>query len=111
VNVDIGQGVTGHVVKERQIKETAFLPVHLGVREDEMQDGHEQDVSAEEDEQRVVHPRPERVGEENEDEEPAENLEEYREEQDWSVEEGRQVFVQSSSLQSGVIGGEAPCQA
>ena len=76
VDVDVGQRVSGHVVKERQVKESALLPVHLGVGENEMQDGHEQDVSAQEDEQRVVHAGPEGVGEEHEDEEPAQDLEE-----------------------------------
>jgi hypothetical protein len=39
-----------------------------------MQDGHEEDVRAEEDEQRVVHARTEGVREEDEDEEAAKNL-------------------------------------
>ena len=82
VDVDVGQRVSGHVVKERQVEEAALLPVHLGVGEDEMQDGHEQDVSAQEDEQRIVHPGSEGVGEEHENEEPAQDLEEDRQEED-----------------------------
>ena len=111
MDVDVGQRVSGHVVKERQVEEAALLPVHLGVGEDEMQDGHEQDVSAQEDEQRIVHPGSEGVGEEHENEEPAQDLEEDRQEEDWSVEQSCQVFVQRPSLQGRVVGGEAPCQA
>ena len=61
VNVDVGKGVAGHVVEERQVQKAALLPVHLGIGEDEMQDGHQQDVRGQEDEQRVVHARTEGV--------------------------------------------------
>ena len=50
MNVNVWQRVAGHVVEERQVQESALVPVHLGVGKNEMQNGHEQDVGAEEDE-------------------------------------------------------------
>ena len=111
MDVDVGQGVAGHVVEERQVQEAALLPVDLCVRKYEMQDGHQQDVSAKKDQERVVHARTEGVWEEDEDEEPSQDLEEHREEQDGAVEERGQVLVEGAPLQCRVVGGEAPRQA
>jgi len=110
VDVDVGQRVASHVVEERQVQEAALLPVDLGVGKYEMQDGHQQDVSAEKDKERVVHARTERVWEEDEDEEPSQDLEEHWEEQDRTVEERGQVLVERTPLEGGVIRGKAPGQ-
>ena len=95
-------------MEERQVQESALLPVHLGVGKNEMQNGHEQDVGAEEDETWVVHAGTKRIGEENQNEESAENLEEHGEEQNGSVEERCKVLVERAPLESGVVRCEAP---
>ena len=74
VDVNVGQGVSGHVVKERQVEEAALLPVDLGVGEDEVKDRHEEDVSAKEYQEWVVHTRSKGVGKEYQDEETTQNL-------------------------------------
>ena len=63
MDVDVGQRVARHVVEEWQVQEAALLPVHLGIGEYKMQNGHQQDVSGKEDEQGVVHARTKRVWE------------------------------------------------
>ena len=111
MDVDVGQTVAEEVVEEGDVQEAALHPVALGVAEHEVDGGHEGDVETDEDEQGVVFPRPEGVGVEHKDEEPSDDLEEVAEEEDGSVEESGEVLVQSSSLQGGVVGGEAPRQA
>ena len=44
VDVDVGECVSGHVVEEGQVQEASLFPVHFRVREDEMQDSHEQNM-------------------------------------------------------------------
>ena len=44
VDVDVGERVSGHVVEEGQVQEAPLFPVHFRVREDEMQDSHEQNM-------------------------------------------------------------------
>ena len=44
MDVDVGERVSGHVVEEGQVQEATLFPVHFCVREDEMQDSHEQNV-------------------------------------------------------------------
>jgi len=46
-------------VEERKIKKSSLLPVFLGVREDKVQAGHEEDVGGDEDEEGEVVARPE----------------------------------------------------
>lgn len=41
-------------MEERKIKKSTFLPVFLGIREDKVKGGHEQDVGGDEDEEGEV---------------------------------------------------------
>ena len=52
MNIDIGQPVTNKIVEEGKIEKSSFLPIFLGVAEDIMQGGHEEDVGGYEDEKR-----------------------------------------------------------
>ena len=63
-------------MEERKIKKSSLLPVFLGVREDKVQAGHEDDVGGDEDEKGEVVARPEWVGEQNQDEETTNDREE-----------------------------------
>ena len=63
-------------MEERKIKKSALLPVFLGIREDEVEGGHEEDVGADEDEEREVVAGAERVGEQNQDEQATDDREE-----------------------------------
>ena len=53
MNIDVGKSVTNQIVEEGQIEKSSFLPVLLGVTEDKVQGGHEEDVGCDEDEERV----------------------------------------------------------
>ena len=75
-----------------------------------MQHRHHQDVDAEEDEHWVVAARPERVGEEDKDKEPSDDLEEDGEEEYDAVEESGQVLVQGAALQRRVVRSKTPRQ-
>ena len=110
VDVDVGQAVADHVVEEAEVEEATLLPVHLGVGEDEVEDGHQKDVAGQEDQEWVVASGAEGVGEEDEDEESADDLEEDGEEEDGAVEEGGQVAVQGAALEGSVVEREAPRQ-
>ena len=110
VNVYVGKPVADQVVEEWEVEEAALLPVFLGVREHKVQHRHHQDVDAEEDEHRVVAARPERVGEEDKDKEPSDDLEEDGEEEYDAVEESGQVLVQGAALQRRVVRSKTPRQ-
>ena len=62
-------------MKEGEIEEAALLPVLLGVGEDEVQRGHEEDVGRDEDEEGVVVAGTEGIREQNKDEQPPYDLE------------------------------------
>lgn len=68
-------------------------------------------MASDEDEEREVMAGTKGVGKEDQDEEPADDLEENAEEEDDPVEQCGEVFVQRPPLESGVVGGEAPGQA
>ena len=63
-------------MEERKIKKSALLPVFLGIREDKVKRGHEDDVGGDEDEEGEVVAGAEWVGEQNQDEQPPDNREE-----------------------------------
>ena len=62
-------------MKEGEVEEAALLPVLLGVGEDEVQRGHEEDVGRDEDEKGVVVAGTEGIREQNKDEQPSYDLE------------------------------------
>lgn len=63
-------------MEERKIKKSALLPVFLGIGEDKVKGGHEDDVGGDEDEEGEVVAGAEWVGEQNQDEEATNNREE-----------------------------------
>lgn len=63
-------------MEERKIKKSALLPVFLGIREDKVKRGHEDDVGGDEDEEGEVVARAKWVGEQNQDEETTNDREE-----------------------------------
>ena len=63
-------------MEERKIKKSTFLPVFLGIREDKVKGGHEEDVGGDEDEEGEVVAGAEWVGEQNQDEEATNDREE-----------------------------------
>ena len=63
-------------MEERKIKKSALLPVFLGIREDKVKRGHEDDVGGDEDEEGEVVSRAKWVGEQNQDEETTNDREE-----------------------------------
>ena len=68
-------------MEERKIKKSALLPVFLGIREDKVEGGHQEDVGGDEDEEGEVAAGAEWVGEQNQDEQPANDREEDGEKQ------------------------------
>ena len=68
------------VLEEGDVEVGALDPVKciavLSIPEDEVEGGHEEDVPPDEEKERPIFPRTERVGEEDEDEESANDLEE-----------------------------------
>ena len=75
VYVDVGQPVANHVMEKAQVQKAAFLPVDFGVRENKVQNRHDQDVDAQKNQHWEVHAGPEGVGEQDEDEQPSQDLE------------------------------------
>ena len=63
-------------MEERKIKKSALLPVFLGIREDKVKRGPEDDVGGDEDEEGEVVARAKWVGEQNQDEETTNDREE-----------------------------------
>ena len=63
-------------MEERKIKKSTFLPVFLGIREDKVKGGHEEDVGGDEYEEGEVVAGAEWVGEQNQDEEATNDREE-----------------------------------
>ena len=63
-------------MEKRKIKKSALLPVFLGIREDKVKRGHEDDVGGDEDEEGEVVARAKWVGEQNQDEETTNDREE-----------------------------------
>ena len=63
-------------MEERKIKKSALLPVFLGIREDKVKRGHEDDVGGDEDEEGEIVARAKWVGEQNQDEETTNDREE-----------------------------------
>ena len=63
MDVDVGEAVADDVVEKGDVEEAALHPVLGGVREYAVQDGHEDDVAREEDQQGVIAPGLEGVGE------------------------------------------------
>ena len=108
MDVDVCEAITKEVVEEGDVQKAALDPVALGVAEDEVQGGHEEDVEGDKEEKRVVAARTERVGKEDEDEKATDDLEENTEEEDHPVEESCKILVQGATFQGGVVGGEAP---
>ena len=88
VDVDVGKAIPNKIVKEWEVEEATLLPVLLGVGEDKMKWWHEYNVSPDKDQNWVVVTRSERVGEENEDKESANDLKKDREKENEAVEEG-----------------------
>lgn len=111
MNVNVGQSIANHVVKEAQIQEATFLPIDFCIREDEVQHGHENDVSSQKYQNREVHSGTKGIGKQNQNEQAAQDLKEHRQKQNSSIKQGRQVFVQSSSFQCGMVRRKAPSQA
>ena len=109
--VNVGKPIPDQIVKEGEVEEAPLLPVLLGVGEHKVQGRHEQYVNPEEYQKGIVVARAKGVGEEDEDEEPAEDLEQNRQEQDDAVKDGGQVLVEGPPLEGGVVRGEAPRQA
>ena len=68
-------------MKEGEVEEAALLPVLLGVGEDEVQRGHEENVGRDEDEEGVVVAGTEGIREQNKDEQPSYDLEQDGEEE------------------------------
>ena len=62
-------------MKEGEVEEAALLPVLLGVGEDEVQRGHEEDVGRDEDEEGVIVAGAEGIREQNKDEQTSYDLE------------------------------------
>ena len=88
----------------------SLLPVLLGVGEDEVQHWHQQDVAPQKDEQWEVASGPEWVGEEDKDEKTTYDLEENGQEEHDSGKERGKIFIERSTLEGGVVGGETPWQ-
>lgn len=63
-------------MEERKIKKSALLPVFLGIREDKVKRGHEDDVGGDEDEEGEIVARAKWVGEQYQDEETTNDREE-----------------------------------
>ena len=108
MDVDVCEAITKEVVEEGDVQKAALDPVALGVAEDEVQSGHEEDVEGDKEKKRVVAAWTEGVGKEDEDEKATDDLEENTEEEDDPVEESCKIFVQGATFQGGVVGGEAP---
>ena len=49
MDVDVGEAVANDVVEKGNVEEAALHPVLGGVREDAVQDGHEDNVASKED--------------------------------------------------------------
>ena len=46
MDVDVGQSIAKHIMEKTKVEKSTLAPVILGITEYEMEDGHENDVTA-----------------------------------------------------------------